>query len=562
MSKEIIYNPEIRTRLLTGINQVARAVAVTYGSVGPTVMIQHRTDGMMPVFTRDGVTVANAVVIQDRIADLGGRMLRDVAGAMSRQVGDGTTTAIVLAQALAQGCLKSVAAGFHPMQLKKGLDVALAVVEKYLLDNAVTSGASDWVEKIALVASKNETKAGKLIAQALSELGLQRELTFLPGNGLEDELAIVDGIQYGQGYLSPYFVTDKTRAEAVLENPYILFYDREISDLMALVPILEQVKAEGRPLLVIAEDVVDKALTGLLLNHVRGIFKVVAVKPPGFGDKRVNRLRDLALLAGGEAILDLPGLSGVLERVGLEQLGQAQRAVITESSTTIIGATGEPAAIAQLSENLRQEAELILAKKPGVGSATGNKHDFDELQERLALLSGKTGTFSVGGNTDFEIKERMVRIENAYLSARAALAEGVLPGGGVALYHCGEVLEKAIAENAGQQQGFHILQQALAAPLLTIIQNANLNTETVIDRLSKPGDNHITVNTENQCYGNFLEIGIIDPVKVMRLALRNAVSVVGTLITSETVVMEVPDLSIMAGYSPEWAAATREDPRV
>ncbi|MFA5984374.1 MAG: chaperonin GroEL [Methylococcaceae bacterium] len=562
MSKEIVYNPEIRTRLLTGINQVARAVAVTYGSIGPAVMIQHRTDGIMPVFTRDGVTVANAVFNQDRIAELGGRMLRDVAGAMSRQVGDGTTTAIVLAQVLAQECLKSVAAGFHPMQIKQGLDVALAVVEKNLLDRAVTNVSSDWVEKIALVASKNESQAGKLIAQALDELGLQSELTFLLGNGLVDELAIVDGIQYAQGYLSPYFITDKTRAEAVLDNPYILFYDREISDLMELVPILEQVKAQGRPLLVVAEDVVDKALTGLLLNHIRGNLRVVAVKPPGFGDKRINRLNDLALLTGGQAIVNMPGLTTSLEDVSIQQLGQAQKAVISASSTTLIGAVGDQTAIKQLSATLRQDAELILARKPGVGSATGNKHDFDELQERLALLSGKTGTFSVGGNTDFEMKERMVRIENAYLSAKAALEEGVLPGAGVALYRCREAIENTIAENAEQQQGIHILQHALATPLLTILQNAGLNSVAVINQLNTLGDDHITLNTENQQYGDFLEIGIIDPVKVMRLALRNAVGVVGTLITSETMVMEVPDLSIMAGYSPEWAAATREDSRM
>jgi len=561
MSKEIIYNPEIRVRLMAGINQVARAVAVTYGSVGSMVMVQHRTDGIMPIFTRDGVTVANAVLIQDRIADLGGRMLRDVAGAMSRQVGDGTTTAIVLAQALAQACLKSVEAGFHPLQLKKGLDVALAVVEKNLQERAVTGVTSDWVEKIALVASKNEIKAGKLIARALDELGLQTELKFLLGNSLDDELSVVDGIQYGQGYLSPYFVTDKTRAEAVLENPYILLYDRDISNLMELIPILEQVKAQGRPLLVIAEDVVDKALTGLLLNHVRGIFKVVAVKPPGFGDKRIDRLKDLALLTGGQAILDVHGLSCKLEDVELAQLGQARRAIITEGSTTIIGAVGDPTAISQLSETLRLEAELILARKPGVGSATGNKHDFDELQERLELLSGKTGTFNVGGNTDFEIKERMVRLENAYLSAKAALEEGVLPGGGVALYQSREAIEKAIAENAEQQQGFHILQQALAAPLLAIIQNAGLNSGLVINQLDALGGD-TTLDTETGHYGHFLVIGIIDPVKVMRLALRNAVSVVGTLITTETVVMDVPDLSIMAGYSPEWAAVTREDPRM
>lgn len=560
MSKAIIYNPELRTRLMTGINQVARAVAATYGGSGPAVLIQHRSDGIMPVFTRDGATVANAITLNDRIADLGARMLRDVAGAVSRQVGDGTTTAIVLAQVLAQGCLKSVAAGFHPMQLKKGMDIALALVEKNLQVRAVTGMTPEWIERIANVASKNETKAGKLLAQALSELGMDKPLTFQLGSGVEDRLEIMEGIQYDQGYLSPYFVTDKNRAEAVLEHPYILLYDREINDLMSLIPILEQVKEQGRPLLLIADDVTDKALTGLLLNHIRGIFKVVAVKPPGFGDKRADRLNDLALLTGGQAILDRQGLSSPLEQITLEQLGQAQKAVITETRTTIIGAAGNRAAIEQLSENLRREAERILAKKPGAGSATGNQHDFEELQERLALLSGKTGIFSVGGNTDFEIKERMVRIENAYLSAQAALAEGVLPGAGAALFHCRDILEQAIAENAEQQQGFYIMQQALAAPLLKITQNAGLNSEAVINRFDA-GDDLVTLDTENQCYGNFLEIGIIDPVKVTRLALRHAVSAVGTLITSETGVIAVPDWSMMAGYSPEWAAATREDPR-
>ncbi|MDD5275887.1 MAG: chaperonin GroEL [Methylovulum sp.] len=561
MSKEIIYNPELRERLMNGINHVARAVATTYGSVGPAVMIQHRTDGIMPVFTRDGATVAKAMILSDRIADLGGRMLRDVAGTMSRQVGDGTTTTIVLAQALAQGCLKSVAVGFHPMQLKKGLDVALAVVDNHLQAQAVTGATAEWVEKIATVASKNEANAGKLLAQALAELGPDRELTFQLGNGREDSLAIVDGVHYEQGYLSPYFVTDKTRNEAVLEQPYILLYDREINDLMSLIPILEQVKEQGRPLLVIADDVVDKALTGLLLNHIRGIFKVVAVKPPGFGDKRIERLKDLALLTGGQAILETHGISSPLEQLTLAHLGQAQKAIITESSTTLIGAAGDQTAVTQLAETLRQEAGIILAKKPGEGSATGNQHDFDELQERLAALSGKTGVFSVGGTTDFEIKERMIRIENAYLSAKAALAEGVVPGAGVALFRCKELLDQAIAENAGQQQGFFIMRMTLAAPLMKIVQNAGLNSEAVINQLDAKNNAYATLDTETLCYGDFLEIGIMDPVKIIRLALRNAVSAVGTLITSETMVMNVPDLSIMAGYSPEWAAATREDPR-
>jgi len=561
MSKQIIYNPEARLRMMHGIDSVARAAIVTMGSAGPAVMIQHRTDGIMPIFTRDGVTVARSIHFEDRVADLGGRMLRDVAGAVSRQVGDGTTTAIVLAQKLAQESLKCVAAGFHPLQLKKGLDLALELVEKKLLDDAVKNVTSDWIEKISAVATKDEKGVGKLLAQALEELGLEGQLTFQLGNGREDELEIVDGVHYEQGYLSPYFVTDKTRAEAILDNPYILLYDREISDLMDLIPILEEVKAEGRSLLIIAENVIDKALAGLLLNHVRGIFKVVAVKSPGFGDKRIDRLKDLALLTGGQAILD-DYSSPKLEHVELNLLGQAQRVVITETTTTIIGAKGNPELVKERIVNLREQADLILAIKPGVGSASGNKHDFNELEERIAMLSSKTGVFDVGGITDFEIKERMVRIENAYMSAKAALEEGVLPGGGVALFNCIKMLNTVIAENIEQQQGISIMKLALAAPLQSLTRNAGMNPEVVIAKLQAADDTHFTVDTQRNLYGNFLEIGIIDPVKVMRLALRNAVSVVGTMMTTEAIVMDVPDLSMMDGYSPEWAAATRENPRL
>ncbi len=561
MSKQIIYNPEARLRMMNGIDKVARAAIVTMGSAGPAVMIKHQTDGIMPVFTRDGVTVARSIGFEDRIADLGARMLRDVAGAVSRQVGDGTTTAIVLAQKVAQESLKRVASGFHPLQLNKGLDLALTLVEKHLLDNAVTGVTADWIEKIATVATKDEQGVGSLLVQALDELGVDGQLTFQLGNRREDELAIVDGIHFEQGYLSPYFITDKNRAEAVLDNPYILLYDREIHDLMDLIPILEEVKAEGRSLLIIAENVIDKALTGLLLNLMQGVFKVVAVKPSGFGDRRLDRFKDLALLTGGQAILD-DYSSPKLEHVTLDMLGQAQRVVVTESTTTIIGAFGDRQQAKQRIATLRAQADLILAKKPGQGSATGNKHDFDELEDRIALLSGKTGVFSVGGLADFEIKERMVRIENAYMSAKAALEEGVLPGGGVALFRCIKILDKVICENVEQQQGIDIMKLALAAPLQSLTRNVGLNPETIIAKLLASDDEHLSFDTQRQCYGNFLDIGIIDPVKVMRLALRNAVSVITTMMTTETVVMNVPDLSIMAGYSPEWAAATREDPRV
>lgn len=558
MSKHIIYNPEARLRLLEGINTVARAASVTMGSAGPAVMIQHRTDGIVPVFTRDGVTVANAIILEDRIADLGGRMLRDVAGSVSRQVGDGTTTAIVLAQKIAAEALKSVAAGFHPMELKKGLELALILVEQHLQKMALSDVTADWIAKIAAVATKDEPGVGALLAEALAELGADGTLTFQLGNR-DDELDIVEGIHYEQGYLSPYFITDKTRGEAVLEQPYILLYDREVTDLMDLVPILEEVAEQHRPLLVIAENVADQALTGLLLNHIRGIFKVVAIKPPGFGDKRMDRLNDLALLTGGEAILEALGKR--LENLSLPQLGQAKRAVVSAESVTIVGGAGDKVAVENRLEALRRELATVLARKPGEGSPTGNQHDADELKERIATLSGKTGVFSVGGITDVEIKERLVRIENAYLSAKAAIEEGVVPGGGVGLFRCLSALEAVIAENAEQQQGFAIMRQTLMAPLKQLLSNSGLNSEEVFMHLSNQDSEYFAFDMQRRRYGDFLEIGIIDPVKVVRMALRNAVSVVGTLIGSESVVMEVPDLSIMEGYSPEWAAATREDPR-
>ncbi|NOQ16176.1 MAG: chaperonin GroEL [Methyloprofundus sp.] len=560
MPKEIIYDAEAREKFMRGINRVANSVRPTYGSAGPAVMIQHVADGLPPVFTRDGVTVARSISCDDRVEDLGARMVRDVAGAVSRQAGDGTTTAIVLAQAIAQESMIRVSAGYHPLQLKQGMDIALAVVEKHLQDNALTDVSSAWVEKIVAIATKDEPGVGALLAEALAKLGVQGQLTFQLGNAREDVMEIVDGIQYDQGYISPYFVTDKNRSEAVLETPYILMYDRDIDDLMDLVPILEEVSAEGRSLLIIAEDVVDKALTGLLLNNVRGIFKVAAIKPPGFGDKRAARFKDLALMTGGEAILD-GIMSTKLEHISLGQLGQAQQVVITEESVTIIGSKGDQVAIDKKIKQLQAEAEIVLQRKPGDGSPSGNKSDFEELQERLAILAGKTGVFEVGGTTDVEIKERMVRIENAYMSAKASLEEGVLPGGGVGLFNIMATLDELIVPHPEQQQGVEIVKQALQRPLQILAANVGLNSEEVIARINAAEGKHFAVNTQTKQYGDFLEIGVIDAVKIVRLALRNAVSVVGTLITTEVVVMHVPDLSIMAGYSPEWAAATREDPR-
>ncbi|MGY6275775.1 chaperonin GroEL [Methylomonas sp. MgM2] len=560
MAKQIVYNPEARLRMLQGMETLARAAGVTLGSHGPAVMIQHRTDGIVPVYTRDGATVANAIVFEDRIADLGARMLRDVAGTMSRQVGDGTTTAIVLAQKIAVECMKSVEAGFHPLQLKKGLELALMLVEQDLAQQSITEMSDGWVEKIASIATKDEPDAGALLARAFDELGTDGVLTFELGNGRRDELDIVEGIHYEQGYLSPYFVTDKNRNAAVLDQPYVLLYDREITDLIDLVPILEQVADQNRSLLIIAENIQEHALAPLLLNHVRGVFKVAAVKPPGFGDKRIDRLNDLALMTGGRALLE--GKAGRLDQVTLAQLGQAKRAVITAEKTSIIGAAGNTQVVKQLAERLKQQAAAVRARKPGDGSPTGNQHEAEELEERFAMLSGRIGRFGVGGVTDIEIKERLVRIENAYRSAKAALEEGVLPGGGIGLYRARQSIGQVIAENAEQQQGIAILHLALAAPLQKLLNNAGLSREEIIARIDCHDDRQLAFDTRDGRFGHFLEIGVMDPVKVVRLALRNAVSVMTTLMSTESVIMDVPDTSVMAGYSPEWAAATREDPRV
>lgn len=558
MAKEIIYNPDACRRLMAGIDQVAKAVAVTFGSSGPAVVIQHRTDGVQPIVSRDGVTVANSIGLQDRIADLGARMLRDIAGAVSREVGDGTTTAVVIAQVLARECLKSIAAGFHPLKLKQGLELALTLVQRELARNAAKDVSPDWIEKIAAVATKNEAGVGKLLTEAFSALGEQGRVTFQLGLDRNDRLEIVEGLHYEQGYLSPYFITDKSRSEAILEDPYLLLYDREIDDLMDLVPILEAVKERNRPLLIVAESVADKALTGLLLNHVRGVFKAVAVKPPGFGDKRVDRLKDLAVLTGGQAILKEKFKR--LQDVDLSQLGQAKRAIIGETGMMIIGGAGNTAEMAALSDKLQREADLVRARKPGQGSPTGNQHELEELEERIAALAGKTGLYHVGGTSDMEIKERMVRIENAYKSAQAALQEGVIPGCGIGLYRCRNALKDVIADDAEQQRGIDIMKQAVAAPFNQLMANAGLNAGEIAAILETGGGDS-AFDTDGHKFGPYLELGIMDPIKVVKAALGNAVSVIGTVIATDTVIMDVPDSSIMAGYSPEWAAATREDPR-
>jgi len=561
MAKQIVFNGTARTKMLRGIDKLAKAVEVTLGASGPGVVIQHRTDGILPVFTRDGVTVAQSILLNDRIEDIGARMLRDVAGAVSRQAGDGTTTAVVLARKIATECSKSLAAGAHPVELKKGIDRAAECVCAALQQKAIRSLDQSLLRKVSQSASKEPNAVADLLIQAFEHVGIEGTTSVELAHGLSDELEMSEGASYEQGFLSPYFKTNRERDIAELEEPYILFYDREINDFMDLVPLLEEVQDQHRSLLIIAEGFTEQALGPLLLNHVRRNFTAVAVKPPGYGDRRFDRLRDLAALTGGRACLEAQG--DLLERMALADLGQARRAVITADSTTIIGAKGEQATVQKIVEGLEFDAAKIRALKPGQGSTTGKQHDLDDLEDRIRMLRGKTAVYKVGGGSEMEMKDRLVRIENAHKSMRAALEEGVLAGGGVGLLSVRKALDFLDVDSADQRRGIGIVRAALFEPLRRIAINAGLNPDAVEAKVLAMDDGIHGYDALTRSFGNLIDLGVVDPVKVTRLAVKNAASIVGTVITTEVVVSELPTDHGMP--SPEaidaWAAATREDPR-
>ncbi|MDD5034384.1 MAG: chaperonin GroEL [Methylococcaceae bacterium] len=562
MAKQILFNGAARSKMLRGIDKLARAVEVTLGASGPGVVIQHRTDGILPIFTRDGVTVARSIVLSDCLEEVGARMLRDVACAVSRQAGDGTTTAIVLAHRIALECSKSLAAGAHPVELKKGIDLAVGMVCSELQRKALRSLDLNLLRKVCKIASKEEEQVADLLVEALDEIGPNGALSIEMGHERGDRLEIVDGAHFEQGFLSPYFTTDRDRGLAELEDPYLLLYDREITDFMDLVPLLEQVQEQHRSLLIIAENLSERALAALLLNHVRGNFRAVAVKPPGHGDRRQERLLDLAALTGGTACLEVSG--DRLDRLSLADLGQASRAVIDAESTTLLGGRGEKGLIEERIAGLEWEAERIRARKPGEGSITGKRHDLEELEDRIRLLRGRTAVYKVGGGSEMEIKERMVRVENAYHSIQAALEEGVLAGGGVGLLSLRKELDRLQAAHPDRQRGIGIVRAALCEPLRRIAGNAGLNPEEVLAEVLSKDDGRYGFDASSHSFGNLIERGIVDPVKVTRLALQNAAGIVGTVIMTEAVISEQPILERLPNSAAiaEWAAATREDPRI
>ncbi|MEW6039435.1 MAG: molecular chaperone GroEL [Pseudomonadota bacterium] len=559
MAKEVVYKGNARQRMMQGIEILARAAMPTLGATGPSVMIQHRADGLPPVSTRDGVTVANSIVLKDRVANLGARLLRDVAGAMSREAGDGTTTAIVLARHIAREMFKSLAAGADPIALKRGIDRAVACVTEDIRARAWRGEQESLILGVAAAATKNEPGVGRLLLEALGAVGVHGAVSVELGQRREDVLDVVDGYRWEKGYLSPYFVTDRGRQLAELEDVYLLMTDMEVSDFIDLVPLLEEVTEARGSLLIAADRVHEKALAGILLNHVRGVFKAVAVTAPGFGDKRPSRLLDLAALTGGRAILEAKG--DRLDRVTLADLGRVRRAVVSADETALLGTPGTEASRARL-EGLRLEAEQYRALKPGQGSATGRLHEIEEVEARIIGLSGKSAVYRVGGVTDVEMKERLVRIENAYRSVVSALEEGVLPGGGVGFLGSLPALAELGARDADEARGIGIVRSALAEPLRVIGENSGLSGEAVVAKVMDHPNPGWGYDQESGSFGDLHAKGIWDAAKVLRLALEKAASVAGTFLTTEAVVAEVPDADAFAGFSPEWAAATREDPRV
>ena len=545
--------------MIQGLDLLAHAVRLTLGPAGPSVMIEHRTHGLPPIVSRDGVTVANAISLIDPIADLGARILRDVANGVSREAGDGTTSSIVLAYSMAKAAIKFITAGADPMQIKKGMDLACLAVIEDLNARSVDGSAEQTIIKVASIASREE-EIGHLLAKVVNRLGKGCTLNLELGHSMEDEFEVVEGTRYEQGFISPYFVTDHDRQVVELENPYVLFYDEELSHIDQLIPIYDMMREEDRSLLIIAENLKDNALATTLLNRTRGLLKVVAVKPPAFGDRRLKHLADMAVLTGGKVLLSAHG--DIPELATLEDLGQAARVIVDAESTTIISGAGNPEAIAERLAGLRLELALVLARKPGDGSPSGNLHEINDLEERITHLSSAMGVIRVGGVTDIDIKERLTRIENAWRSVSAALEEGVIAGGGGSLLRARSALDGLESENQDHGMGIAAVRDALAAPIQQIAINAGLSPDTVMDKLLAL-DTPFSVFDASTCsYGDAFEKGVLDPVKVVRLALKNAVGVVGLMITTEAIVTNIRDTSAWDSYDPEVAAATREDPRV
>ncbi|HEU5261480.1 MAG TPA: chaperonin GroEL [Gemmatimonadales bacterium] len=522
-AKYLEFNTEARSRLKRGVDQLAEAVKVTLGPKGRNVVIEKKFGN--PTITKDGVTVAKEIELEDEIENMGAQMVKEVATKTSDIAGDGTTTATVLAQAIFREGLKSVTAGANPMSLKRGIDKAVdLVVEELKRISAPTKGRKE-IAQVGTISANGDKEIGDRIADAMDKVGKDGVITVEEAKGLETTLETVDGMQFDRGYLSPYFITDPEKMEAVLEDAYILVHDKKISSMKDLLPVLEKVAQAAKPLLVVAEDVEGEALATLVVNKLRGTLKVCAVKAPGFGDRRKEMLTDIAILAGGKVISEELGLK--LENTPVDDLGHAKRIVIDKDNTTIIGGKGKQADI----------QGRIAQIKATIEKSTSD-YDKEKLQERLAKLAGGVAVISVGAATEIEMKEKKARVEDALHATRAAVEEGIVPGGGVALLWCRKPLEKVRGADDDEKTGIEIVRRALEEPMRIIVQNAGAEGAIVVGKVKESAKLNYGYNAQTDEYEDLVAAGVIDPTKVTRTALQNAASIAGLLLTTECVVAE------------------------
>ena len=521
-AKELLFSTDARAKLKKGIDQLAEAVRITLGPKGRNVVIDKRFGS--PTVTKDGVTVAKEIELSDPIENMGAQMVKEVATKTSDLAGDGTTTATVLAQAIFREGLKNVTAGANPMELKRGIERAVEAVVEQLRTVSVPSAGKKEIAQVGTISANNDKEIGNLIAEAMDKVGKDGVITVEEAKGLETTLETVDGTQFDRGYLSPYFVTDPEKMEAVLEDPYILIHDKKISAMKELLPILEKVAQSGKPMLIIAEDVEGEALATLVVNKLRGTLKVVAVKAPGFGDRRKEMLRDIAVLTGGQVISEELGLK--LENVTLNDLGRAKRVVIDKDNTTIVDGKGK-------SDDIQGRIAEIRA---AIEKSTSD-YDREKLQERLAKLSGGVAIINVGAATETEMKEKKARVEDALHATRAAVEEGVVTGGGVALLRAQSALDK-IRGTEDEKVGVEIVRRALEEPIRMIAQNAGAEGSIVVARVKESKDKNFGYNAATDNYEDLVKAGVIDPTKVTRTALQNAASIAGLLLTTECVLVE------------------------
>jgi chaperonin GroEL len=528
-AKRVVYGEDARAKLKAGVDKLANAVKVTLGPRGREVIIEKKWGS--PLVTKDGVTVAKEIELKDPYENMGAQLVKEVASKTADVAGDGTTTATVLAQAIFTEGLKAIASGANPMDIKRGIDRAVSAVVEEIKKLSIPVSGRREIEQVATVSANNDQTIGKIIADAMEAVGKDGVITVEESKSAETTLETVQGMQFDRGYLSPYFITNPDKMECVLEEPYILIYEKKISNVKDLLPVLEQVVRAGRPILIIAEDVEAEALATLVVNHIKGVIRACAVKAPGFGQRRKDYLQDIAVLTGGTAITEELGIK--LESVTLDMLGRADKVIVDKDNTTIVGGKGSKEAIQARIEQIRKQIQ-----------ETTSDYDREKLQERLAKLSGGVAIIRVGAATEAEMKEKKARVEDAVHATKAAVEEGIVPGGGVALVRASEVLDNLSVDNPDQQIGVDIVKRACRAPLRQIATNAGFEGYVVLEKviaLGKEKGVNYGFDASVGEYKDMVEAGIIDPTKVVRTAIMNAASVAGTMLTAEALVAEIPE---------------------